>query len=59
LEEREIHDNSLEKYIVLQNYETGDILITLNEQGNVYESRNNQNKKIYNTFFEFLEKEIL
>lgn len=59
LEEREIHENSLEKYIVVQNYGTGDILITLDEQGIVYESRNNQNKKLYGSFSEFLEAEIL
>lgn len=59
LEERELHNNSLQKHIVVQNYGTGDVLITLDEQGIVYESRNNQNKKLYDSFYEFLEKEVL
>ena len=59
LEEREFYGESLEKYIVIQNCGIGNILITLDESGVVYEHRNDENKKIYDSFSEFLKKEIL
>ena len=59
LEARKLHKDSLNEYIVIQDYGIGDILISIDCNGNIYESRNNNNTKIYSSFNEFLEKEII
>lgn len=59
VEEREIYGNILKEFIVIQDYGIGGILITLDEDGSVYEFRNNINKKIYNSFYDFLKNEII
>lgn len=58
-EAREIHKKSLSNLVVIQDYGIGDILITMDEKGFIYESREDENKKIYDSFEEFLKQEIL
>ena len=56
LEERSLN-SSLINFVVIQN--NGEYLITLNENNEVFESTRLGNKKIYDSFYRFLEKEFL
>ncbi|MBY0124387.1 SMI1/KNR4 family protein [Bacillus sp. S/N-304-OC-R1] len=58
-QERDLNENMLESYIVIQNLGVEGILIVMDADGTIYEYRNNEFKKLYDSFYDFLKQEIL
>lgn len=58
-QERALAGNQLDNYIVIENLATEGLLIVLDEDGQVYEYRNNTLEKIYSDFKAYLKEEVL
>lgn len=59
IQERKLYPKQLDNVVVIKNEGIEGILLTLDDGGNVFEFRNGTSKLLYNSFKEFLEKEIL